>query len=126
MKVINVCAKAGRIDQAERILGKFTSFSTSSTTDSKEIEDDMTPSVRTWNVLLSSCSTDGDISKANHFWTQMKANRIQPDIVSYNTLLNCYVHSPKQRRRGGKINARESVDSIFPGQNAAMLKASSL
>ena len=113
IQVINVCAKAGRIDQAENILGKFTSFSSPSKIDSKEIEEDVTPSVRTWNILLSSCMTRGDISKANHFWSQMEENRIQPDIVSYNTLLNCYVHSPKRRKKDGEINVQEKVESIF-------------
>ena len=113
IQVINVCAKAERIGQAEKIMGKFTAFSTAPTQDSKRIKEDMTPSVRTWNVLLSGCVTKGDVSKANQFWSQMKENSIQPDIVSYNTLLNCYVHMPNQKKKGWKINAQEEVESIF-------------
>jgi len=102
--VINVCAKAGKIDQAEKILGQFSFFSS---------ETDMSPSVRTWNVLLSSCVAHGNTSKANHFWKLMKDNWVQPDIVSYNTLLNCYVHASKRRIRGSNTNAREAVESII-------------
>lgn len=43
----------------------------------------------------------------------MEDNQIQPDIVSYNTLLNCYVHSPKRRKKVDKTNAQEAVRSIF-------------
>lgn len=43
----------------------------------------------------------------------MKENRIQPDIVSYNTLLNCYVHSSKRRTKNNKTNVQEAVESIF-------------
>lgn len=111
--VINVCAKAGRTDQAEKIMGLFTSFSTPSATGSTEIEEDMTPSVRTWNVLLSSCTAQGDIRKAKRFWLRMKDNGIQPDIVSYNTLLNCYVHSSKRRTKNDKTNVQEAVESIL-------------
>ncbi len=102
--VINVCAKAGKIDQAEKILGQFTSF-----------EIDMPPSVRTWNVLLSSCVAHGTISKANHFWWQMKEKRVRPDIVSYNTLLNCYVHSSNRRIKGSKMNLQDTFESIIHG-----------
>ena len=110
--VINVCAKAGRTEQAEKILEKFTAFPTP-TRDSAQTKEDMAPSVRTWNVLLSSCVTNCNTSKANHFWSQMRENRILPDIVSYNTLLNCYVRLPKRRKGAGKINAQKEVESIF-------------
>ena len=111
--MINVCAQAGRIDQAEKILGQFTSFSPYSATGSTEIEEDVAPSVRTWNVLLSSCTAQGDTRKAKRFWLQMKENGIQPDIVSYNTLLNCYAHSLKRRTKNDKTNAQEAVESIW-------------
>jgi len=111
--VINVCAKAGKIDQAEKILERFISFSTPSKKGLTETEGDATPSVRTWNTLLSSCMTQGDVHRAKHFWLLMEKNRIQPDIVSYNTLLNCYVHSSKGRIHVSKSHVREAVEFIF-------------
>jgi len=110
--VINVCAKAGRIDQAEAMLERFTSFSTPSTTDSEGIEEDI-PSVRTWNILLSSCTVKGDVNKAKHFWQRMSKHGIEPDIVSYNTLLNCYARSSKIQNRKEKLNYQKVVTSII-------------
>jgi len=86
--VINVCAKGGKIDKAEKILDRMISLSTSSGG-----TEAATPSIRTWNTLLSACMIRGDVRRAKHFWRRMKESGIQPDIVSYNTLLNCYVRS---------------------------------
>ncbi len=73
----------------------------------------MAPSVRTWNVLLSSCVSYGNTSKANQFLKLMKENRVQPDIVSYNTFLNCYVHASKRRTKSSNANAQEAFESII-------------
>lgn len=111
--VINVCAKAGKINKAEKILEQFISFSTPSETGIRETVDDATPSVRTWNTLLSGCVMKGDVRKAKYFWLRMKSNGIEPDIVSYNTLLNCHVHSSKRKTTAKKISLQEAVESIF-------------
>ena len=43
----------------------------------------------------------------------MKQSGIQPDIVSYNTLLNCYVRLPQRRKGVSEVNAQKAVESIF-------------
>jgi len=112
--VINVCANAGRIDQAEKLLGQFTSFATSTETSSPKVQENATPSTRTWNTLLSSCMTQGDFRKAKYFWLKMNENGIQPDIVSFNTLLNCYVRSSKKRTKNvNNTEIQDAVEAIF-------------
>jgi hypothetical protein len=55
----------------------------------------------------------GNVRKAEHFWKLMKDNAIQPDIVSYNTLLNCYLHASKRKRKVDRTNFQKEVESIF-------------
>jgi len=108
--VINVCAKGGKIDKAERILDRLISLSTSS----GGTEEALTPSIRTWNTLLSGCMIQGDARRAKHFWRRMKESGIQPDIVSYNTLLNCYVRSFNTiTKRVGNKTKTQDVEYIF-------------
>ncbi|KAL3907306.1 MAG: hypothetical protein SGILL_008928, partial [Bacillariaceae sp.] len=98
--VIDVCAKSGRPDAAERLVQKFLGNSGSS------------PAVRTWNTLLSACMYRGDLPRAKRFWKMMTKR----DIVSYNTFLNCYVRASLNRKggRGGKfgISKKQEADAV--------------
>lgn len=101
--VLNVCAKAGMIDEAEKILVRFSETATA----------DDAPTVRTWNTLLSACIKTTDVRRAIIFWNRMKNAGIQPDIVSYNTVLSCYAkHS---RMEDGIMNStrRNSKADFF-------------
>lgn len=104
--VLNVCAKAGQIDEAEMMLERI--LSTAST--------DGAPDVRTWNAILSACMTRADVRRAKIFWKRMNDAGVQPDIVSYNTLLNCYVRSSRKiDQSNGKMrgSSKLGVDVIF-------------
>jgi pentatricopeptide repeat protein len=101
--MINVCAKAGKIDEAERMLTRFSEIST---------EDDA-PTVLTWNTLLSACLNTGDVRRANIFWNRMKTAGILPDIVSYNTLISCYAQSnPNEGQRLNNANGNNEADAF--------------
>ena len=54
----------------------------------------------------------GDVRKVEDFWLRMKKNGIQPDIVSYNTILNCYAQLFK-RRQVKKVDVQEAVEHKF-------------
>ena len=110
--MINVCAKAGRIGLAEKILERFIAFSASSKIELMDTKEEMTPSIRTWNILLSSCMIQGDVRRVEQFWLRMKKNSIQPDIVSYNTVLKCYAQSSKGRGVGN-FDIQETVEDLF-------------
>lgn len=109
--VLNVCAKGGKIDKAEKILDRLIALSKSSL----GIDLNIMPSVRTWNILLSAYAIQGDISRAKHCWRRMKKSEIRPDIVSYNTLLNCCVKSFRIRKKRSRNsgNIEEDVEFIF-------------
>eukprot|EP00536_Pseudo-nitzschia_multiseries_P003051 jgi/Psemu1/236339/estExt_Genewise1.C_430120 len=111
--VINVCAKEGKIEQAEQVLDRMACFLSTSTEGGSGSEQGAVPSVRTWNTLLSSCMAKSDIRKAKQFWSRMKENGVQPDVVSYNTLLNCYARSRNKRTRANNIEIQNDVESIF-------------
>ncbi|KAL3904389.1 MAG: hypothetical protein SGARI_004940, partial [Bacillariaceae sp.] len=85
--VLDVCAKSGRPDVAERVFQKYFESTGGKT------------SVRTWNTLLSACMHSGDLPLAKRFWDVM-LEQADLDIVSYNTHLNCYVRASMNRRRG--------------------------
>jgi len=112
--VINVCAKEGKIEQAERVLDRMASFFfTPAAEGGSESKHSAIPSTRTWNTLLSSCMTKSDIRKAKQFWSRMKENGVQPDIVSYNTLLNCFVRSRNKRTRADNTEIQNEFESII-------------
>jgi pentatricopeptide repeat protein len=103
---LNVCAKVGKVDEAEKMLERF--LSVASAHDA--------PTVRTWNTLLSACMKSADVRRAKIFWNRMKEFEIQPDIVSYNTLLNCCVKSTRktdQSRDSTSGNDESNVTMIF-------------
>lgn len=110
--MINVCAKAGRISLAEKILERFVAFSAYLKTELIDTKEDMTPSVRTWNILLSSCMIQGDVHRVKQFWLRMEKNNIQPDIVSYNTVLKCYAQS-STARKVKNFDIQEAVEDLF-------------
>jgi pentatricopeptide repeat protein len=105
--VIDVCAKSGRPDVAERLLKKFDEKAGGK------------PSVRTWNTLLSACMYLADLPRAKRLWANMM-EQAAPDIVSYNTLLNCYVRASMKRKRGqggkfgiSKQQEASTVEAIY-------------
>jgi len=53
------------------------------------IANGLEPHTSTFNVLLDMCSMQGgDLDKAHHFWSEMKARGIDPDIISFQTIIN--------------------------------------
>jgi pentatricopeptide repeat protein len=104
--VLNTCAKAGKIDDAEEMLEKFSSIASA----------DSAPTIHTWNTLLSACMKRADVRRARSFWIRMKEAGVHPDIVSYNTLLNCAVRSSRktdQYRHNADRHEKSGVETIF-------------
>lgn len=89
--VLNSLAKAGQIKIASRYIHEFSRAS-------KETKVDGMPTVRAWNALLAACMRRRDVSMAKTFWQQMKDVGIKPDVVSYNTFLNCLNRASTKRR----------------------------
>jgi pentatricopeptide repeat protein len=109
--VLDVCAKSGRVDVAERLLQRMKDAN-----ESKPIA-----SIRMWNALLSACMQTADLSRAKQLWKQIQEDdSIHPDVVSYNTYLNCFVRASMERQRGqggkhgiSKQQEAELVEAIF-------------
>ncbi|KAG7371130.1 PPR: pentatricopeptide repeat domain containing protein [Nitzschia inconspicua] len=103
--VIDVCAKSGRAEVAEKLLERILS-----TTGSKSV-----PSIRTWNAMLSACMHAADLRRAKRLWARMQEDAaVHPDIVSYNTYLNCYVRASMERQtgRGGKHGISKQQEEL--------------
>ncbi|CAJ1910446.1 unnamed protein product [Cylindrotheca closterium] len=90
--VLNALAKAGRVDLASQYIDKFTKAY-------QQGDVDQGPSIRAWNALLAACLKKKDVDSAQKIWLQLQNNQsLSPDVVTYNTLLNCYAKSPQRRR----------------------------
>ena len=89
--VLNCFANSGKTKLAEEYIQKFMQASKESKVHGK-------PNVRTWNTLLASCLKKRDVQTAKRFWKAMKDSGVKADVVSYNTLLNCYARSSKPGR----------------------------
>ncbi|KAL3940024.1 MAG: hypothetical protein SGBAC_005353 [Bacillariaceae sp.] len=97
--VLNTLAKAGRIDLASQYIEKFTKAH-------QQGEVDQGPSIRAWNALLAACLKKKDVDTAQKIWQQLQNNpSLYPDVVTYNTLLNCYAKSHHRRRYRNQVQA---------------------
>lgn len=109
--VLDVCAKSGRADVAERILERLNNGSSTASF----------ASVRAWNSLLSACMHTVDLPRAKRLWNRMQEDTtVQPNIVSYNTYLNCFVRASIKRKFGkgrahgiSKQQEAQAVEAIF-------------
>ena len=90
--VLGCFAKAQQIHRAENLLDDFTTAWREQRVDGK-------PNIRTWNTLLAACLGKKDVHHAKLFWQKMKECGVQPDIVSYNTILNCFAKSSRNPDR---------------------------
>jgi pentatricopeptide repeat protein len=79
--VLNCMAKSGKVDLAEDVMDQFTQAA-------KEGRTDGGPNVRTWNTLLAACIGKRDNNRVKQIFERMKES-CKPDIVSYNTVINC-------------------------------------
>ena len=88
--LIDVCAKSGEVGKAEEFLERF----------ARDRSD--APGIRTWNTLLAACMARGDVVHSRRIWSRMKETKVDLDIISYNTLINCYLRHSQNRSKGGK------------------------
>lgn len=56
----------------------------------------VTPNIRTYNALISSCVRGGKLEKARHLFSEMLTDEIRPNAVSWNIIINWHV----QQRKG--------------------------
>jgi pentatricopeptide repeat protein len=112
--VIDVCAKSGQAVVAEELLEKMIN-------DRKDNK--IVVSIRPWNAVLSACMHTADLTRARRVWNRLqnvKDSNVYPDIVSYNTYLNCYVRASMDRKRGeggkhgfSKLQEEQAIEAIF-------------
>eukprot|EP00980_Cylindrotheca_fusiformis_P018836 scaffold6276_cov138-Cylindrotheca_fusiformis.AAC.23 len=107
--VLNALAKAGQVKTASGYIDKFVQASEGQQVDGK-------PSVRSWNALLAACMRKRDVPMAKKFWRQMKDAGIKPDVVSYNTFLNC-LNKASTRRKSFSKDFETAFRSLQRDQN---------
>lgn len=64
------------------------------------------PNIHTYNVLISACVRGGKLAKARRLFTDMLVDKVNPDTVSWNTIINWHVQQNKgPQRLGGALEA---------------------
>lgn len=56
---------------------------------------DCQPDVFTYSILIKSCLHIGDFNKAQHLLSDMKVQGIEPNTITYNTLIDAYGKAKK-------------------------------
>lgn len=81
------------------------------------------PNLRTWNTLLACCvhNTQDDY-RVLQVWDRMKGRGIAPDIVTYNTVLSCYVRYARNNTLSRPslnkfLSMMEKDRSVVPNEN---------
>ncbi|KAG0461528.1 hypothetical protein HPP92_021825 [Vanilla planifolia] len=84
-KLIDVHSKAGRIQDAERILNKM-------------LEKGIQPDVLTSIILVHMYCKSGDLNRAKEAFEKLKQEGFQPDLAVYSSMITAYVNAgiPKQ------------------------------
>ncbi|KAG0462981.1 hypothetical protein HPP92_021457 [Vanilla planifolia] len=84
-KLIDVHSKAGRIQDAERILSKM-------------LEKGIQPDVLTSIILVHMYCKSGDLNRAKEAFEKLKQEGFQPDLAVYSSMITAYVNAgiPKQ------------------------------
>lgn len=59
----------------------------------------ITPNVRLYNSVISSCVKGGQLTKARSLFSEMVVDKVRPNVVSWNIIINWYVRQNKGTRR---------------------------
>ena len=76
------------------------------------------PDLRTYNSVLLACTHDGEVLKARGFMAELVREGLQPDQVTFNTLLAVYARG--MRRVGSKAARKVRGDGPLGEHHAAM------
>lgn len=64
------------------------------------------PNIHTYNALISACVRGGKLAKARRLFTDMLVDKVNPDTVSWNIIINWHVQQKTgPRRLGGALEA---------------------
>lgn len=59
----------------------------------------ITPNIRTYNALIASCVRGGKLAKARQLFSEMLVDKVSPNTVSWNIIINWHVQQNKGNKR---------------------------